>query len=199
MNLHVPVQNLTTQAAEGLPRRKWSVSEIEALVESGVLREDERFELIGGEIVPMSPKGIRHEIVKAKLNLFWAKKLPAEISFVTETTFRLDEFHFVEPDFVFFREQDGLRNLSPRTALLAVEVALSSLAYDLGRKLRIYANFGIRSVWVIDAKTLVCHQHAAPGLDGYTVIEKQPQDAVLVPDFAPALAGRLCEIIDEDD
>lgn len=38
----------TTQAAEGMPRRAWSVAEIEAMVAAGIIPEDERFELIGG-------------------------------------------------------------------------------------------------------------------------------------------------------
>jgi hypothetical protein len=61
----------TTQAAEGLPRRRWSVAEIEEMVAKGILLEDERFELIGGEVVPMSPKGARHELVKKALQQHW--------------------------------------------------------------------------------------------------------------------------------
>ena len=53
-----------TTAAEGLPRRRFTVAEVEAMVAAGVMKEDERVELIGGELVPMSPKGNRHEIVK---------------------------------------------------------------------------------------------------------------------------------------
>jgi hypothetical protein len=44
----------------GLLRRRWSAAEIEAMVAKGIIAEDERFELIGGEVVPMSPKGNRH-------------------------------------------------------------------------------------------------------------------------------------------
>src|SRR5580692_4380084 len=57
----------TTQAAEGLPRWCWAVAEIEKLAAAGFFRENERFELVGGEIVPMSPKGIRHEIIREEL------------------------------------------------------------------------------------------------------------------------------------
>jgi hypothetical protein len=46
----------TTQAAEGLQRRAWSVAEIEAMVQAGIIEEHDRFELIGGDVVPMSPK-----------------------------------------------------------------------------------------------------------------------------------------------
>ena len=48
-----------TSAAEGLPRRRFTVAEVEAMVAAGVMEEDERVELIGGELVPMSPKGTR--------------------------------------------------------------------------------------------------------------------------------------------
>ncbi len=47
-----------TSAAEGLPRRRFTVAEVEAMVAAGVMDEDERVELIGGELVPMSPKGL---------------------------------------------------------------------------------------------------------------------------------------------
>ena len=60
---------VTTQAAEGLPRRRWSVAEIEEMVAKGIIAEDERFELIGGEVVPMSPKGNRHELLKAETGI----------------------------------------------------------------------------------------------------------------------------------
>ena len=51
-------------AAEGLPRRPFTVAELEQMVAAGILDEDERIELIGGEVVPMSPKGNRHEVLK---------------------------------------------------------------------------------------------------------------------------------------
>jgi hypothetical protein len=50
-----PAAELTTSAAEGLPRRRFTVAEVEAMVAAGVVEEDERVELIGGELVPMSP------------------------------------------------------------------------------------------------------------------------------------------------
>jgi len=58
MNEHVrQLEPVTTQAAEGMPRRAWTVAEVEAMVAAGIIAETERIELIGGEIVPMSPKG----------------------------------------------------------------------------------------------------------------------------------------------
>lgn len=162
-----PELSLTTQAAEGLMRRRWTVAEIEAMTQAGILDEDERFELIGGEIVPMNSKGIHHEVLKNALIYHLVRSAPDDVRFGLETTFRLSEDSFVEPDFIFFRKADGLANLNPRTALLAIEVADSSLRWDLGRKARIYANFGIPELWVIDAVARVTHVHRRPAVEGY--------------------------------
>ena len=65
-----------TSAAEGLPRRRFTVAEVEAMVAAGVMEEDERVELIGGELVPMSPKGSSHELVKIALVDCWIRARP---------------------------------------------------------------------------------------------------------------------------
>jgi len=46
--MNVPLHSRSTQAAEGLPRRRFTVAEVEAMVEAGIMDEDERVELIGG-------------------------------------------------------------------------------------------------------------------------------------------------------
>jgi Uma2 family endonuclease len=181
----------TTQAAEGMERRRFSVAEIEAMVEAGVILEDERFELIGGEVVPMSPKGNRHDLLKSRLNRYWGKCCPDHLDYTQETTFRLTEDTFLEPDFVFYRMVDELPNLKPQTCLLAVEVADTSLGYDLGRKARLYASFGIRELWVIDAMKLVTHVHRRPGIEGYQDIRVVSSDDNLEPEFARELAVKL--------
>lgn len=184
----------TTTAAEGLERRRWSVAEVEAMVRAGIIDESERIELIEGEVVPMGPKGIAHERLKIALNLYWARRLPEEFHFAQETTFRMSADTFVEPDFVFWRTSDGLANLGPRTALLAVELADSSLGFDLGRKARLYAKFAVPVLWVIDAKRLVTHVFEEPGEDGYARTAKVTAKKTLSPAFAPDLAVRLAEL-----
>ncbi|WP_170145704.1 Uma2 family endonuclease [Rhodoplanes elegans] len=192
--LRPPDLPLTTQAAEGLMRRRWSVAEIEAMVKAGVLAEDERFELIGGEVVPMSPKGLRHERIKVSLALYWVPRLPGDLAVAQETTFRLDPDTFLEPDFVFFRRADGLANLTAETALAAVEVSDSSLVYDLGRKARLYAAFGIREVVVIEADGLVAHLHRSPGPEGFREKVTIRPDEPLRLGFAPTLELRLRDL-----
>jgi Uma2 family endonuclease len=184
----------TTQAAEGLPRRAFTVAEIEAMVEAGIILEDERFELIGGEVVPMSPKGNRHELIKVALNLDWARRLPNHLRFASETTFRLSPDTFLEPDFTFYTKADNIPGLKGSTALLVVELSDTSLGYDLGRKPAIYASFGVRELWVIDVLRMATHVNRAPGPDGYATVTEHESNALLTPLAAPELAVRLADL-----
>ncbi len=166
----------TTQAADGMPRRPWTVAEIEAMVEAGIIAEDERFELIGGEVVPMLPKGGRHEMVKMELNWHFQRTAPTSLWVAQETTLRLDDRSFLEPDFCVFPRAIQPGDMRGHDVLLAIEVSDSSLAYDRGRKLGVYAAFGIPEVWVIEAASLVIHVHRRLGAEGYrTVLDIAPE------------------------
>src|SRR5271170_6314025 len=87
-------------AAEQLPRRKFTVAEIDAMVEAGILAEDERVELIEGDLVPMSAKGGRHEALKIALNERWGGVRPKSFRYAPETTLRLSVDTYLEPDFI---------------------------------------------------------------------------------------------------
>jgi len=150
-------------------------------VAAGILAEDERIELIGGEVVPMSPKGNHHEILKTALMHYWSARLPGDLTFTTETTFRLTPDTYLEPDFVFYPKASGIRGLSAATARLVVEIADSSLGYDLGRKAGLYAGFGITELWVIDAVRLVTHIHTGPMPNGYRDVARHAPGERLVP------------------
>jgi Uma2 family endonuclease len=184
----------TTQAAEGLPRRRWTVAEIEAMVAKGIIAEDERFELIGGEVVPMSPKGARHELVKIALNRFFQRAAPEHLEIAPETTLRLDKDSFVEPDFIVFRRGLDLTLLDGAAVLLAVEVADTSLGYDRGRKSLVYAAYGVREVWVINANTLVTLVLRDLGAAGYAHAKDEPFRQRLVPALAAELAVSLADL-----
>ncbi len=161
------------------------------MVEVGLIEEDERLELLGGELVPMSPKGYFHERVKLALNEFLVRKCPDRFRVIPETTFRLSDDTFIEPDFLVFPASVSLRDLKGPDAVLAIEVADSSLGYDLGRKPRIYTQFVIPELWVIDAKKLVTHVHRDPTAEGYAEVTVHESDALLAPLMVPELAVRL--------
>jgi Uma2 family endonuclease len=185
--MNVPV----THAADGLDRRAFTVQEVIRMVETGILGRNERFELIGGEIVPMSPKGIRHERLKQWLMEKLVKGLPDQCQTIPETTFYLSDDTFIEPDFVVYPRTSGLENLSPETCLLAIEIADSSLKYDLGRKARLYAEFGIGEVWVVDVNDLSATCHSQPSKDGYQSVEKHQRGSALTPQRVEGISPNL--------
>ena len=183
----------STRAAEGLPRRRFTVAEIESFVEAGVIAEDERFELIGGEIVPMSPKGMRHERIKMWLNESLIRNLPRQFASTPETTFRLSEDTFLEPDFVVFERATGLEGLKGETCLLAIEIGVSSLAYDRGRKSEIYGAFGIAELWVIDARRLEARVFREPENGRYATVQNHSKAETLTPLAVPGFTLQLAD------
>jgi Uma2 family endonuclease len=184
-----------TSAAEGLPRRRFTVAEVEAMVAAGVMEEDERVELIGGELVPMSPKGLEHEVLKAALADRWYRLPECKVDLAIATTFRLGEDTYLEPDVVVYPRASGIRGLSANNVLLVVEIADSSLRYDTGRKAALYASFGIRELWVIDAVRLTTQIFHEPAADGYRNAQDFGPSDRLIPLIAPeAFALRLDEL-----
>ncbi len=189
-----PCERKTTQAAERLPRRRFTVADIEAMVAAGLMDEDERVELIGGELVPMPAKGYHHEVLKTKLIIEWARRLPEGVLFTPETTFRLSEDTYLEPDFTFYEASVGLKGLNGGNALLVVEIADSSVVYDIGRKAALYASFGIRELWVIHAVRLETRIYRDPSETGYRQVEDFATAEMLTPLALPGLALRLADL-----
>jgi Uma2 family endonuclease len=193
--MNVSVVPRLTRAAEGLQRRRFTVAEVEAMVEAGIMDEDERVELIGGELVPMSPKGSRHEVAKAALNFRWCRSCPETCRLAPETTFRLSEDTYLEPDFVIYPLISGLMGLTQANVLLVVEIADSSRRYDMGRKAKLYASFGVRELWVIDAVKMTARTFRSPSESGYHEKHDYRASEQIVPLFAPAeFALRLDEL-----
>ena len=193
--MNVSVAPRLTRAAEGLPRRRFTVAEVEAMVTAGVIDEDERVELIGGELVPMSPKGNHHEVVKTALLARWYRGRPEEILLTPETTFRLSEDTYLEPDVVVYPSTLEPQDLNGRNVLLVVEIADSSKRYDMGRKAQLYASFGVRELWVIDAVKLTARIFREPEPSGYRETRDFASAERMVPLFAPEVLGlRLDEL-----
>ena len=196
MNMNVAV----TTAAEGFPRRAFTVDDISRMMDAGVISEDVKFELIEGEIVMMASKGIAHVRIKSALTVAVARALPGDLTLGVEATLRLTDNTMLEPDLAVFpktlfkKSVSGFAQLDPGEALLVVEVAVSSLAYDKGLKARLYARHQVREFWVIDANARTTWVHTGPSGDGWSSIaEHGPQD-VLTTGALPGFSMRLAEI-----
>ena len=184
-----------TTAAEGLPRRRFTVAEVEAMVAAGVKDEDERVELIGGKLVPMSPKGNHQEVVKIALLRRWYRVAPPDIELAPETTFRLSEDTYLEPDVVVYPSALEPKDLEGPNVLLVVEIADSSRRYDMGRKADLYASFGVRALWVIDALRLTARIFREPEAANFRETRDFASAERMAPLLAPeVLALRLDEL-----
>jgi Uma2 family endonuclease len=147
------------------------------MAEDGYFRDDERFELVGGEIVPMSPKGVRHEAIRGALALRLARRTPEDLFVISEPQLNLDDDTYLIPDILVHPAAISRAKVLGGDALLVVEVADTSPRYDLNTKAPIYASYGVREYWVINAVTLATMVHRNPSGKVYgTVEELAPHD-----------------------
>jgi Uma2 family endonuclease len=85
----------------------------------------------------------------------------------------------------------GFANLEPADAVLVIEIAHSSLAYDRGLKARLYARHRVREFWVIDANERVTWVHTNPAEDGWgSIVERKPNET-LTTQAVPGFSIRL--------
>jgi Uma2 family endonuclease len=190
-----PPQRPTTRAADGLPRWCWTVAEIERLAAAGFFNEYDQFELLGGEIVPMmSPAGRRHETIRLKLARRMNQLARKDVMIASEPQFNLSLDTYVKPDILVHPDAINTYDLQGADAWLVVEVAETSLSYDLKSKLPLYATHGVPEYWVVDAATLMTTVHRQPAGKAYAVREEVPSNMQLVPSLAPELAVSLDEL-----
>jgi Uma2 family endonuclease len=181
-----------TRAAEGFDRRSFTVAEILRMQDADIIADDENFELIEGEIVPMQPKTHVHELLKSALNIAIARALPENLWLGVETTIYLSPDTFVEPDLVVYPKGIRLEDVKGSDIRLAVEVALTSLTYDRDLKAQLCAHHGFNELWIIDAARRMTFVHQGPQGEGWrSVAERGPDEALTVPallDFSMRLA-----------
>ena len=188
----------TTRAAEGLPRWRWTVAEMERIAAGGFFRDHDQFELIGGEIVPMmSPAGRRHETIRLEL----ARRIePAGILMpvmvASKPQFNLALDTFVKPDILVHPYAIKSYDLRGADAWLAIEVAETSLSCDLqdqATALRISWRAGVLGH---QRRNAHCDDlvHRQPAGNTYAdMVEVGPWDTRLVPSLAPELVLSLNE------
>ena len=164
----------------------------------GYFREDDRFELVGGEIVPMSPKGRRHETIRIELGFHFTKQAPKGILVAQEPQFNLDDDSYLVPDILVYPRAIPTSEVRGDDVLLVVEIADTSLRCDLETKAAIYAEYGVREYWVINAMTLAtmvhrepCGKRCAPVKE---VAPAAPLSAVLVPELSVSLGGHELQL-----
>ncbi len=154
-------------------QRYFTVDEYYKLAEVGLLDEDDRVELLDGEIVQMSPIGSRHAAAVTKFSSLLLTSVGESAIVSVQNPIRLSEKHEPLPDIAILkRREDFYRNShpTPTDTFLLVEVADSSVGYDRGRKIPVYAKAGIHEVWLYNLNTNTITQYARPQEGKYQAV-----------------------------
>lgn len=179
-------------------RRRFDVDDYYRMAEAGILTEDDRVELIEGEIVNMAPIGSLHAGTTDHLTQLAAPAAArGVVHLAIQRPLRLDASNEPQPDLMLLRPRaDCYRTAHPTAAdvLLLVEVADSSRTYDRRRKLPLYARFGVPEVWIVDLvarEVEVCRRPERAGYASREAVTEGRVAAGLVPGFKVDVATVL--------
>jgi len=180
-----------------LERRLFTLEEYEHMVEAGVFDENERIELIRGEIVEKAPIGFPHEMCVARLTTLLVQKAADKaLVWPQNNSIRLPSHSRPEPDLTLLRWRDDYHANKPPVSedvLLVIEVADSSLKYDRTVKGPLYAEAGIPEYWIVNLRDDLIEVHAGPTAGTYKRTRKARRGETL------ALPGGLEGSIDVSD
>ncbi len=174
-------------------RHLFTSSEFTRMCETGIFGEDERLELIEGEIVEMSPIGRRHAgKVRYLINLL-ARRLGEDEAFVdAQNPVVLGDLSEPQPDLAILRPRADLyanEHPEPEDILLLIEVADTTLAYDREVKVPIYARHGVPEVWIADLNGAAVEVNRQPTATGYARKQRlEDPKSVLTPQLLPQLS-----------
>jgi Uma2 family endonuclease len=145
---------MQTAIAEQEPHpRPFTVAEYYHMAEVGIIGPDERVELLDGQVIVVPPIGPLHGADVMSLTKLFFHRFPDDVLVSVQSSLRLDDMSEPEPDLIVlpgpatrYREAHP----TPADALIVVEVAMTSLAYDRGRKRAAYARTGVQEYWIVD-------------------------------------------------
>ena len=188
-------------------KRKFTVAEYYRMAEAGILKPEERVELIEGEIIVMPPIGPGHAWSVTIANQVFSTFAAGRFFVQVQNPIRLDDGSEPEPDVALLRlrpEGYGAAHPTPADVLLIIEVADSTLAYDREVKAQIYGRAGVVETWVRNLPEDCIERFTEPGPEGYgqhTVHRRGetltpvslPEVALAVGDLLPGTAGEAGE------
>jgi Uma2 family endonuclease len=181
-----------------IERRWFSVAEYDRMIETGIFPEDDRIELIKGEVVKISPIGNAHAAcVKRSTAIFYP--LVARLVVISvQDPIQLDDYSKPQPDIALLKPRKDFYVQSPPTpadVLLIVEVADSSVEYDREVKVPLYARAGIPEVWLVKLRLDVIEIYAQPANGVYQSFREARRGDRLMLASLPKLKLRVDDIL----
>ena len=157
-------------------RRRFTLAEYHRMGEVGILRPDDRVELIDGEIIEMAPIGTLHAATVTRICEFFVRRLGDRATIRSQNPLLIpDHESEPEPDVMLLtRRADFYARAHPVPAdvRLLIEVADSSLRYDRLTKFPLYARAGVAEAWLVDVEHRRVELHRRPAERGYAEISR---------------------------
>lgn len=179
------------------PRRRFTADEFHLMSERGILRPDERLELLDGEILEMAAIGSRHMGGVNTIMEWFVVRLVGRAVVSIQNPVRLSSGSELEPDLTLLRfraDRYAAALPVPDDVLLLVEVADTSYRYDRMAKLPHYAESGIPEVWIVDLQRKLLLASRLPRAGHYEqMLTVRPGEA-LSPTAFPELAFPVAEL-----
>lgn len=169
-----------------LLKRQFSIQDYQQMVVAGILSEDERVELIQGEIIKMSLVGIRHASCVKRLNKLFSQLLGDRAIVAVQDPVELSNLSEPQPDLALLLPLDDFYaagHPQPQDILLLVEVADTTIESDRAIKIPLYAGSEITEVWLIDVNEQVIEVFREPTANSYQSIQKFQQGEIFVQSF----------------
>lgn len=178
------------------PTYEFSVEEYLKLGEAGIFHEDDRVELLNGDIVIMAPIGIRHMNAVRRLINNMARHLRGRCLVDAQNPVVIDGQSMPQPDLLLLRaDLDESKAPGPRDVLLLVEVADSSLIYDQTDKLEAYARNGIAEYWILDLTRNELHVFRDPQGPAYRTVRRLTKEESIAPQAFPDTGVPVAELL----
>ena len=182
-----------------IARRFFTVDEYHRMGAAGVFSEDDRVELMEGEILMMSPIGSRHVASVNRVLMELSILLHGRAIVSVQNPVVLNDFSEPEPDIALLKPRaDFYAPALPTAAdiLLIIEVADTSVEYDRDIKLPAYARSGVSEVWLADIPAEIVTVHSDPANGAYRTARTYRRGDAITPLHFPDLSIEVASLLD---
>ena len=186
-----------TLSSLDLPQRLLTVEEYSAMIEAGILTEDDKVELLEGRIVPMSPSGPSHAETVSLLMEILVQQLRPERQLRVQSSLKLGDLSMPEPDLVVVSRGSGFRSAHPSEsdALLVIEVSVSSRERDRQTKAGIYAAAGVPEYWIVLPEEGCLEMHGQPRDGRYTELRTLSGEMIARSEGVPEISVQVSRVV----
>ena len=188
---------MAIQSVQKPVRHLLTVHDFRKMGEAGIFGEDDRIELIEGELIDMAPIGSLHAGTVIRLNGLLTEALAGRAILSPQNPVSLADQSETQPDIAVLRNRtDFYRNSHPvpDDVFLLIEVADATLSYDRDIKIPLYARHGISEVWLVDLNARSLEVHRVPTQQGYRELIRPKNSESLTLSRLPSVSIALADI-----